>query len=111
MAIASARANVEAAFDGDRDAQFHWTDCLDGVEPGSADLILCNPPFHQTRSMDDSVAWRMFHAARRVLSPGGSLWIVGNRHLGYHTKLRRLFGNGDVVASNPKFVVLRATKA
>ena len=80
------------------------------MEPGSADLILCNPPFHQQQIVGDAVSWRMFQQACKVLRPGGSLWVVGNRHLGYHTKLRRLFGNGEVIASNPKFVILRATK-
>lgn len=36
--------------------------------------------------------------------------MVGNRHLGYHVKLRRLFGNCEVVAANPKFVLLRAVR-
>ncbi|WP_231632442.1 class I SAM-dependent methyltransferase, partial [Streptomyces clavuligerus] len=31
-------------------------------------------------------------------------------HLGYHVRLRRLFGNAEVVASDPKFVVLRAVR-
>ena len=120
MAVASARANFGAAFGEGREATFHWTDCLDGVasdgsesasaESGWADLVLCNPPFHQQQAMGDDVAWRMFGAARRALGSEGSLWIVGNRHLGYHTKLRRLFGNGEVVASNRKFVVLKAVK-
>jgi 16S rRNA (guanine1207-N2)-methyltransferase len=52
----------------------------------------------------------MFTGARRVLAPGGELWVVGNRHLGYHVKLRRLFGNCRLVASDPKFVVLRAVR-
>jgi 23S rRNA (guanine1835-N2)-methyltransferase len=36
--------------------------------------------------------------------------VVGNRHLDYPAKLKRLFGNCDIVASNAKMVVLRATK-
>jgi 16S rRNA (guanine1207-N2)-methyltransferase len=53
----------------------------------------------------------MFSEAQRVLGPGGELLVVGNQHLAYHAKLTRLFGKGrvDVVASDPKFVVLRAT--
>ncbi|MFD8963075.1 methyltransferase, partial [Streptomyces anulatus] len=38
------------------------------------------------------------------------LWVVGNRHLSYHTHLRRIFGNCTTVAGDPKFVVLRAVK-
>ena len=109
MAIASARENVTGALGDQREATFHWTDGLAGIEPESADLILCNPPFHQQQVVGDAVSWRMFQQARKVLEPGGTLWVVGNRHLGYHTKLRRLFGNREVVASNPKFVILKAT--
>jgi 16S rRNA (guanine1207-N2)-methyltransferase len=53
---------------------------------------------------------RMFSDARDALRPGGELWVIGNRHLGYHVKLRRLFGNSELIASDPKFVVLRAVK-
>jgi 16S rRNA (guanine1207-N2)-methyltransferase len=52
----------------------------------------------------------MFADSRRSLRRGGELWVVGNRHLGYHAKLKRLFGNCEVVASNTKFVVLRAVR-
>jgi len=110
MAIASTRENVAAAFGDERDITFHWADGCGGVEADSVDLILCNPPFHQQQAMGDAASWRMFQQARKALQPGGSLWVVGNRHLGYHTKLRRLFGNGEIIASNPKFVILKATK-
>ncbi|WP_234364664.1 methyltransferase, partial [Streptomyces sp. SM8] len=46
----------------------------------------------------------MFAGARRVLRPGGELWVVANRHLGHHRQLRRLFGNCVTAASDPKFV-------
>ncbi len=36
--------------------------------------------------------------------------MVGNRHLGYHVTLRRIFGNSELVASNAKFVVLKAVR-
>jgi len=43
---------------------------------------------------------------------GGQLLVIGNRHLGYDVKLKRLFGksNVSVVAVNKKFVILQATK-
>ena len=84
-----------------------------GVEPpadGSVDRIVVNPPFHIDRAMGDAVAWQMFREARSALQRGGELLVVGNRHLAYHAKLTRLFGAGEVVASNPKFVVLRAVR-
>jgi 16S rRNA (guanine1207-N2)-methyltransferase len=58
--------------------------------------------------MGDAVAWRMFSGARKVLRSGGAMLVVGNRHLAYHSKLRRIFGNCDVVDSDPRFVVLRS---
>lgn len=111
-AIASARETF-AANVADRQAaqaEFRVGDALEGIEGESADLVLVNPPFHSHQATTDAVAWRMFTGARRVLRPGGQLWVVGNRHLGYHVKLRRIFGNCDTVAGNPKFVVLRATR-
>ncbi|MFF4146519.1 methyltransferase [Streptomyces sp. NPDC001698] len=91
-------------------AEFRVGDALAGVPAGSVDLVLNNPPFHSHQATTDATAWRMFAGARRALRPGGELWVIGNRHLGYHVKLRRLFGNSRLVASDPKFVVLRAVK-
>lgn len=85
-------------------------DCLTGIDENSADLILNNPPFHQNTAVGDQVAWQMFTESKRVLRQGGELWVIGNRHLGYHTKLKRIFGQCETVANNQKFVVLKARK-
>ncbi|GGZ35801.1 methyltransferase [Streptomyces poonensis] len=108
QAVASAEATYRANADGK--VEFRVGDGLEGFEPGSVDLVLNNPPFHSHQATTDATAWRMFTGAKRALRPGGELWVVGNRHLGYHVKLRRLFGNSRVVASDPKFVVLKAVK-
>lgn len=117
MAVAAARATLDA---NGVDARVVWGDGLadwapesnsdqaTGVADGSLDVVLCNPPFHDDHALVDAVAWKMFSEARRALRPGGELWVVGNRHLGYHVKMRRLFGDVDVVSSDPKFVVLRS---
>lgn len=111
MAVASARLNVEHNLpDALPRARFLVNNCLDDVAAGTADRILCNPPFHQLQAITDHIAWQMFTDAHRVLPQGGELWIVGNRHLDYHNKLKRLFGNAQVVASNSKFVILKAIK-
>jgi 16S rRNA (guanine1207-N2)-methyltransferase len=91
-------------------AEFRVGDGLAGVPSDSVDVVLNNPPFHSHQATTDATAWRMFTGARRVLRPGGELWVVGNRHLGYHVKLRRLFGNSQLVAGDRKFVVLKAVK-
>ncbi|MFF7560332.1 methyltransferase [Streptomyces pseudovenezuelae] len=90
--------------------EFRVGDGLSGVPADSVDLVLNNPPFHSHQATTDATARRMFTDARRTLRPGGELWVVGNRHLGYHVQLRKLFGNSQLVASDPKFVVLKAVK-
>ncbi|OIN13790.1 methyltransferase [Oceanisphaera psychrotolerans] len=111
MAMASARLNVsENLPEAGSRARFMVNNCLDGMAADSADLILCNPPFHQQQAITDHIAWQMFVDAKRVLRRGGELLLVANRHLDYHQKLKRLFGNQRVVASNRKFVILRAIK-
>ncbi|MCG7206060.1 methyltransferase [Streptomyces arenae] len=109
QAVASAEATYKAnGVPGH--AEFRVGDGLAGVAAGSVDVVLNNPPFHSHQATTDATAWRMFTGAKRALRPGGELWVVGNRHLGYHVALRRLFGNSRLVASDPKFVVLKAVK-
>jgi len=109
MAVASARENFRQSGLGNK-AEFLVGDCLGQFEKQSADLILCNPPFHQQQVVGDFVAWRMFQQARGVLRPGGTLRIIGNRHLNYQAKLKKLFGNVEQIAANAKFVILQAIK-
>ena len=106
LAVASARENKKRAGLSGRDLRFEAGDGLEETEAGSLDLVVCNPPFHQAQAVGDHLAWRMFEQAKRALKPGGELRIVGNRHLGYHVKLNRMFGNCEVLASDRKFVVL-----
>lgn len=110
MAVNSAKQNFGEAFGKTIKAQFKVTDCLQGVDDESIDLVLNNPPFHQTNVIGDAIAWQMFIDARRVLRKGAELYVVGNRHLGYHTKVKKVFGNCEMITSNQKFVVLKATK-
>jgi 16S rRNA (guanine1207-N2)-methyltransferase len=107
MAIASARAGFEANGLAGR-ASFHWTDCLDGLAPASADLVLCNPPFHRLQTQTLAIAGRMFAQARGVLAPGGRLLVVANRHLGYLPGLERLFPQVRVVAENARYRLIEA---
>ena len=115
MAIASAKENYYHE-NPNRNATFKLSNCLKQFaistdkNAGQVDLILCNPPFHQSHSVGDQIAWQMFKQSHTHLKQGGQLWIIGNRHLAYHAKLKRLFGNCQTQASNKKFVVLVATK-
>ncbi|ELY4818152.1 23S rRNA (guanine(1835)-N(2))-methyltransferase RlmG [Cronobacter malonaticus] len=111
MAVASSRLNVETNLPDAMDrCEFQVNNALTGVEPESLHAVLCNPPFHQQHAITDHIAWQMFQDARRCLKWGGELRIVGNRHLDYFRKLKKIFGNCTTVATNNKFVVLKAVK-
>ncbi|MDH6114197.1 23S rRNA (guanine1835-N2)-methyltransferase [Kitasatospora sp. MAP12-15] len=110
QAVASAEATFRANTPAGAAGHFLVGDGLSDVPADSVDLVLNNPPFHTHQATTDATAWRMFTGSRRVLRPGGELWVIGNRHLGYHVKLRRLFGNCEVVTSDPKFVILRSVR-
>lgn len=111
MAVASSKLNVETNRPQDMArCHFRVNNALSGVPADRLHAVLCNPPFHQQHALTDHIAWQMFRDARRCLQYGGELRIVGNRHLDYHHKLKKLFGNCSLVASSAKFVVLRAVK-
>ncbi len=110
MAVTSAEASFRGAYGEEREASFLVTDALAGIPRGSVELILNNPPFHQEHVVGDQTAWRMFQQAREALCHRGELLVIGNRHLDYHLKLRRLFGNCTLIDSNAKFVVLQAVR-
>ncbi|MGW8884182.1 methyltransferase [Streptomyces sp. NPDC055749] len=110
LAVASAEATFRDNLGPDARADFLVGDGLTGVERGSVDLVLNNPPFHSHQATTDATARNMFVGARTALRQGGELWVVGNRHLSYHVQLRRIFGNCTTIAGDPKFVVLRAVK-
>lgn len=109
MALASAELNFTRAFP-DRAARFIADDGMSCAPENQYQAVLCNPPFHQHNVVGDFVALQMFRDAKRALKTGGELWVIGNRHLGYAERLRRLFGNSVLIAQNNKFVVLRALK-
>jgi len=111
MALASSRLNVEHNLpDALPRCEFVVNNALAGIEPDRFHAVLCNPPFHQQHAITDHIAWQMFNDARRCLKYGGELRVVGNRHLDYYRKLKKVFGNCTSIATNNKFVVLKAVK-
>ncbi|MCV2883573.1 methyltransferase [Aestuariibacter sp. AA17] len=114
MAIQSAMENVKYNMP-ERLSQCHFihSNCLDefaSIGHPSVDIVLCNPPFHQQNAITDHIAWQMFVDAKKYLRRGGQLRIIGNRHLDYPKKLKRLFGGYGVVTSDKKFSILSSLK-
>jgi 16S rRNA G1207 methylase RsmC len=108
MAIQSARINYQQYYSDE--AEYHWTNCYENQAKNSLDLVLCNPPFHQSNTIGDFIAWQMFQDARDALKTGAVLRVIGNSHLGYQIKLKKLFGNSKMVATNSKFMIVDAVK-
>jgi 16S rRNA (guanine1207-N2)-methyltransferase len=109
-AVGSARATMLANGLSDRVTVLR-DNGLSRQPDGSADVIVCNPPFHVGSSVHTGVALSLFRDAARVLRPGGQLFTVFNSHLAYQPELRRLVGSTQVLGQNQKFTVTVSTKA
>ncbi len=108
QAITSSKMNYARYFDDE--ARFEWTNCYENGEKDSLDLVLCNPPFHQQRTVGDHIAWQMFQDSFRCLKKDGLLRVIGNSHLGYAETLKKIFGNSKTIATNSKFMIIDALK-
>jgi len=109
LAVESAKENFKSnGYEGRAD--FKVADCLIGIDAKSADLILCNPPFHEYHAVSMGIAGKMFKDSFRVLKTGGSLFVVKNKHLGYQSYLEKLFGDCKTIAGNKKYEILKAVK-
>jgi len=109
LAIRSAKESFEKS-GYPNPVEFRVCDILDGVVEGSADLILCNPPFHDNHSLSTATALTMFRQSHAVLKSRGELFVVSNRHLGYEKQLAKIFSSAQVIKSNKKFSIIRAVK-
>lgn len=108
-AVQSTKATAEA--NGLNDLiEVVWEDALAAVEPGSLDLIVLNPPFHDGTTVTVDPAQRLFVASARALALGGRLVTVWNSHLRYRQHLENAVGPTEQWARTPKFTVTVSTK-
>ena len=91
-------------------ATLHQNDGLFGLDLSDCDAILCNPPFHQEHRVSSHVADIMIQQSHLALRPGGSLFLLANRHVQHGKQLRRIFNRVTQVASNAKFILYQAIK-
>ena len=68
------------------------------------DLIVSNPPFHD----GNAAAHPIIEGAFRALRPGGRLMLVVMRPAAYLKHIRRVFGQGKIMAQKDGYVVLEA---
>lgn len=110
MAVDSARLTMNANGQDVQKHQFLVNNCLDGYAPDSTDLIVCNPPFHQSHAIGLHIALQMFKQSFKSLKKGGHLIVIANRHLPYYPHLKKTFGHIKNIASNRKFCLYHMTK-
>lgn len=108
-ALDLARVNL-AGFAARVALEFHWHDVTAGL-PESYDVIVSNPPFHSQQRADRPDIGRQFIAvAAAALRPGGSLWLVANRHLPYEAVLNASFGRVRTVTQQDGFKIIEAIR-
>ena len=86
------------------------SDVFSGVPGQRYDLVVSNPPFHQGKQIDYSVADRLISEAPEHLTSDGQLLIVANAFLAYGKRLERIFRSVETVAATKQYHVLRATE-
>ncbi|MCL2317210.1 MAG: class I SAM-dependent methyltransferase [Actinomycetia bacterium] len=106
----SVAATARTAAAADVPIRTLWADGLRGLPDASLDAIVTNPPFHLGVAKDSTATLAMFADAPRVLRPGGHLWAVYNSHLPWKARLSALVGPTRIVARNPRYTLVQATR-
>ncbi|MBT2502643.1 class I SAM-dependent methyltransferase [Curtobacterium sp. ISL-83] len=104
VAVLSTRATAEANGVADRVSVVR-ADAGDELGSNSAQLVLCNPPFHDDTTVSTDAAEAMFRNGATILQSGGELWCVWNSHLRYRPVLERLVGPTRQIARSARFTV------
>ena len=86
---------------------FLWHDVTHGL-PRRYDVIVSNPPFHQSRADQPELGQAFIAAAADALSETEQLWLVANRHLPYEAMLGARFTDIRKIVEQDGFKVIAA---
>ena len=89
---------------------FFWHDLVSEKVERRYDLIVMNPPFHQSRAADAGIGQAMIKAASAALKPGGKLLMVANRGLPYEQTLKTGFKDIQELRNEGGFRVISARR-
>ncbi|MFV8782415.1 methyltransferase [Microbulbifer sp. SA54] len=80
------------------------------VPTGSADLVICNPPFHQGFQVEGDLTDRFLQQAARILRPRGTALFVVNEFIPVGRKAQGIFTQTNCVDKAKGFCVYQLTK-
>jgi len=91
----------------------HWQ-----VKPGdiaqgirfSADLLLCNPPFHQGFAVENTLTGSFLKAAHSLLAPRGQALFVVNSFIPLEKLAAPVFTGVNLMADNRRFKVVQLVR-
>ncbi len=72
-----------------------------------ADLLLCNPPFHQGFGIDGDLTDKFLQSARRLLATDGTAVFVVNQFIPLERKAAPLFSKINLLMDNGSFKVIQ----
>ncbi len=105
-AIRAAEHNLQQLVAQDRQLSVTADDCGQQLRQ-QADIILCNPPFHQGFSIDGELTHKFLQQSQRLLAKGGAALFVVNQFIPLEKKARQYFGTVTTVAENRSFKLVQ----
>lgn len=105
-AIDCARKNVQ-----DARADFRWCDLrhIEWKDTG-LDFVVTNPPFHDSGLEDHGLGKIFLSQAAFLLRPGGTCWLVANKHLPYEAEMKTLFSTVKPVIETGGYKIYEAMR-
>lgn len=87
-------------------ARFYWFDLTSEGPRDKYDLIVMNPPFHESHAAEPALGVAIIKAAHKALKQGGKVMLVANRGLQYEQVLAETFKEYGETCRNARFKVL-----
>jgi 16S rRNA (guanine1207-N2)-methyltransferase len=104
MALEAAKQNLT-----DPRLRFEWADVLTLPKQLPFDVVISNPPFHQSRAAEPALGVGFIQAAAKMLKPKGRLLMVANRQLPYERALDAAFRKVNMLGQTSGFKLFEAS--
>lgn len=108
--VAACHENVKG-----RKVHLHWCDLTDPATVpqelfGRFRSVVMNPPFHTNKRSEPVLGGAFVALARRLLTQGGKLYMVGNSHLPYPKIVDSVLGEAEVLIAREGYQIVKGQK-